>query len=144
MSHFPILDPISRANIGCGIDNLRLLLNSFSFLLFAILLSYPVLANSLAKNYCLKSSMSQIKFCIVRYYISRCKKNLQGITSDLQHSEQAMSDAAFSGTKKFCKGLPPTLIKFKFLNDPGQIFNCPEANPEQWCSELPHQQFCER
>jgi hypothetical protein len=61
--------------------------------------------------------------------------------SDLQHGEQAMLDTAFSGNqKKFCKGLPPTLIKFKFLNAPGPIFNCLQANPEQWCSELHQQQ----
>jgi hypothetical protein len=61
--------------------------------------------------------------------------------SDLQHGEQAMLDTAFSGNqKKFCKGLPPTLIKFKFLNASGPIFNCLQANPEQWCSELHQQQ----
>jgi hypothetical protein len=53
-----------------------------------------------------------------------------------------MLDTAFSGNqKKFCKGLPPYLEKnFKFVNAHGQIFNSLQANPEQWCSELPQKQ----
>jgi hypothetical protein len=41
--------------------------------------------------------------------------------SDLQHGEQAKSETAFSGTKNFCKGLPPTLIKIKCINAPERV-----------------------